>query len=95
MHRYNNIFFTISSFTFLTSELTTILIVVLHDLWFQATSEKTVDIHQYINADKFSTSDRRREFFREMLYKNIAIIAIQHSNIYFVDTCGDFSHTVR
>ena len=35
-----------------------------------------------------------REFFREILYKNIAIIAIQHSNMYFVDTSGDFSHTV-
>ena len=35
----------------------------------------------------------RREFLREILYKNIAIIAIQHSNMYFVDTSGDFSHT--
>ena len=32
---------------------------------------------------------------REILYNNIAIIAIQHSNIYFVDTFGDFSHTVE
>ena len=37
----------------------------------------------------------RREFFREILYKNIAIIAIQHSKIYFVDTFDDFSHTVE
>ena len=37
----------------------------------------------------------RREFLREILYNNIAIIAIQHSNIYFVDTFGDFSHTVE
>ena len=37
----------------------------------------------------------RREFFREILYKNIAIIAIQHSKMYFVDTFGDFSHTVE
>ena len=37
----------------------------------------------------------RREFLREILYKNIAIIAIQHSKIYFVDTFGDFSHTVE
>ena len=36
----------------------------------------------------------RREFLREILYKLIAIIAIQHSNVYFVDTSGDFSHTV-
>ena len=36
----------------------------------------------------------RREFLREILYKNIAIITIQHSNMYFVDTSGDFSHTV-
>ena len=36
-----------------------------------------------------------REFLREILYKNIAIIAIQHSNMYFVDTFGDFSHTVE
>ena len=37
----------------------------------------------------------RREFLREILYNNIAIIAIQHSKIYFVDTFGDFSHTVE
>ena len=37
----------------------------------------------------------RREFLREILYKNIAITAIQHSKIYFVDTVGDFSHTVE
>ena len=37
----------------------------------------------------------RREFFREILYNDIAIIAIQHSKIYFVDTFGDFSHTVE
>ena len=36
----------------------------------------------------------RREFLREILYKNIAIIAIRHSNMYFVDTSGDFSYTV-
>ena len=33
----------------------------------------------------------RREFLREILYKNIAIIAIQHSKMHFVDTFGDFS----
>ena len=37
----------------------------------------------------------QREFLREILYKNIAIIAIQHSKINFVDTFGDFSHTVE
>ena len=37
----------------------------------------------------------RREFFMEILYNNIAIIAIQHSKINFVDTFGDFSHTVE
>ena len=37
----------------------------------------------------------QREFLREILYKNIAIIAIQHSEIYFVDTFGDFPHTVE
>ena len=37
----------------------------------------------------------RREFLREILYKNIAIIAIQDSKMYLVDTFGDFSHTVE
>ena len=37
----------------------------------------------------------RKEFLKEILYNSIAIIAIQHSNIYFVDTFGDFSHTVE
>ena len=37
----------------------------------------------------------RREFLREILYKNIAIIAMQHSKIYFVDTFGDFFYTVE
>ena len=37
----------------------------------------------------------RREFLREILYNNIAILAIQHSEVYFVDTFGDFSHTVE
>ena len=35
----------------------------------------------------------RREFLREIPYKNIAIIAIQHSKMYFVDTFGDFLGT--
>ena len=37
----------------------------------------------------------RIEFLMEILYKNIAIITIQHSKIYFVDTLGDFSHTAE
>ena len=37
----------------------------------------------------------RREFFREILYNNIAIIAIQHNKINFVGTFSDFSHTVE
>ena len=37
----------------------------------------------------------RRKFLREILYNDIAIIAIQHSKIYFVDTFGDFSYTVE
>ena len=39
---------------------------------------------------KFTT---RREFFKEILYNNIAIIAIQHSKINVFDNFGDFSHT--
>ena len=34
------------------------------------------------------------KILREILYKNIAIIAIHHSKMCFVDTFGDFSHTV-
>ena len=37
----------------------------------------------------------RREFFKEILYENIAITAIQHSKMHFIDTFGDFSHTVE
>ena len=37
----------------------------------------------------------RREFLRKIFYQNIAIIAIQHSKMHFVDTFGDFSHTVE
>ena len=37
----------------------------------------------------------QREFFRKILYKNIAMIAIQHIEMYFVNTFGDFSHTVE
>ena len=37
----------------------------------------------------------QRELLWEILYKNIAIIAIQHSKMHFVDTFGDSSHTVE
>ena len=37
----------------------------------------------------------QREFLREILYKNIVIIAIQRNKMYFVDTFGDFFHTVE
>ena len=37
----------------------------------------------------------RREFFREILYNNIAIIAIEYSKMYSGDTFGDFFHTVE
>ena len=36
-----------------------------------------------------------REFLKEILYRNIAIIATQHGKIYFVDTFSDSSHTVE
>ena len=32
----------------------------------------------------------RREFLREILHKNTAIMVIQHSKIYFADTFGNF-----
>ena len=48
----------------------------------------------FIN-DKIFFNPTRTEFLREILYNNIAIIAIQHSKIYFVDTFGDFSHTAE
>ena len=44
---------------------------------------------------KMDYNNARREFFREILYNNIAIISIQHSKINFFDTFGDFSHTVE
>ena len=46
-------------------------------------------------TQKTENDNARREFLREILYINIAIIAIQHSKRYFVDTFGDFSHTVE
>ena len=39
--------------------------------------------------------DTRREFLKEILYNDIAIIAIHHSKINFIDTFGESSHTVE
>ena len=54
---------------------------------------------KFLNTDisffKHNHQSARREFLREILYNNIAIIAIQHSKIYIVDIFGDFSHTVE
>ena len=41
-----------------------------------------------------SSKSTRREYLREILYNNIAIIAIQHSKKFF-QTFGDFSHAVE
>ena len=51
----------------------------------------------YLNQLTFSlhTSKQfyiRREFMREILYSNIAIIVIQHSKIYFVDNFVEFPY---
>ena len=43
----------------------------------------------------FTMHFARREFLRKILYKNIAMIAIQHIKMYFDDTFGDLSHTVE
>ena len=48
-----------------------------------------------LSLDFVTAYATRREFFREILYKHIAIIAIQHSKMYFVDAFGDLSHTVE
>ena len=44
---------------------------------------------------KVYSQGTRREFLREILYPNIAIIAIQHSKMDLVGTFDDFSHTVE
>ena len=46
-------------------------------------------MHLRPSETKYAT---RREFLRDVLYKNIAIV---NSKMYFVDTFGDFSHTVE
>ena len=55
-------------------------------------------MHQHATRSQsshMSTKDTtRRVFFWEILYKNIPIIAIQHGKMDFVDTFGNFSHTV-
>ena len=60
---------------------------------------RCTDLYCYVrrirNYQFLITYHIRKEFFREILFNNIAIIAIQHSKIYFVDTFGDFSHTVE
>ena len=38
-----------------------------------------------LSHNGFFTLRTRREFFKEILYKNIVIIAIQHSKMHFVD----------
>ena len=42
-----------------------------------------------------SLNSSRLSIIIEILYNNIAIVAIQHSKTYFVDSFGDFSHTVE
>ena len=61
---------------------------------FCTTSGAFWKIKKKINWNSKWKKYARREFSREILYKNIAIIAIQHSKMYFIDTFGDFSHTV-
>ena len=51
-----------------------------------------VNLTNYCDGNQLNYT--RREFSRDILYNNIAIIAIQHSKMHFVDTFGDFSHTV-
>ena len=53
------------------------------------------DLHTHAKFCIIVMARARREFLREILDKNIAIIAIQHSKIYFVGTFGDFSYTVE
>ena len=54
---------------------------------------------KFINSnrlfDNLFSPPTRRGFSREIVYKNIAIIAIQHSKTYFISTFSDFSHTVE
>ena len=49
----------------------------------------------YFADNELQLQGARREFFREILYNNMAIIAIEHSKIYFVNTFSDFFHSVE
>ena len=69
----------------------TLLILPVSFVFFAFSSIQCARVCKPLRARIFA----RREFLREILYKNIAIIAIQHSKIHFVDTFGDFSHTVE
>ena len=52
--------------------------------------------HLQIVCEMKNKNPRNTErIFRVFLYDNIAIIAIQHRKIYFVDTLGDFPHTIE
>ena len=62
---------------------------IINDRW---TAHDLEDVF-LVNRTKFTAT--RKEFLKKILYNNIAIIAIQHSKTYFVDTFGDFSHTVE
>ena len=55
-------------------------------------NDKMADLQFFFKFTLFLHA--RKEFFREILYNNIAIIAIQYSKINFV-TFGDFSHTIE
>ena len=46
-------------------------------------------------VDHFYKIATQREFGKQILYKNIRIIAIQHSKIDFEGTFGDFSCSVK
>ena len=59
--------------------------------YYQVTLNSVGTFYFYSSLLNFQTNMlTRREFLREILYKNMAIIAIMN----FVDTSGDFSHTI-
>ena len=61
--------------------------------WFNDfTSDWPLELSQnlWLIQVKKNSKCTRREFLREILYKNIAIIAIQYSKMYFVETFGNF-----
>ena len=80
--------------------VTVLLVIWYSPLFFLHLIRWTVSINCamfdiYIQVVCFVSKHERREFLREILYNNIDIIAIQHSKTYFVDTFGNFSHTVE